>query len=217
MKTYTLVIVVLSLLYISACTEGKKESKKEGYIEVEAESFNAQKNNEIRSWLIRNESSEQHEQDLDSMEYKTASNSEYLELLPDTRVTHDDELIKGINFNPEPGFSILEYKVNIEVPGKYYVWVRAFSTGPEDNGIHVGIDGTWPESGKRMQWCEGKNEWTWASKQRTKEVHCGENEKIFLDINEVGEHTIQFSMREDGFAFDKFVLTTKYEMPKDEI
>ena len=86
--------------------------------------------------------------------------------------------------------------------------MRAFSTGSEDNGIHVGIDGTWPESGQRMQWCEGKNDWTWASKQRTEKVHCGEPYLIFFEINKKGKHTISFSMREDGFRIDRFALST---------
>lgn len=48
----------------------------------------------------------------------------------------------------------------------------------------------------------------WESRQRTQEVHCGEPFKIFLEITEPGLHEIQFSMREDGFEFDKFLLTT---------
>jgi hypothetical protein len=110
--------------------------------------------------------------------------------------------------------AILHYKVQINNPGKYYVWVRAYSTGTEDNGIHVGIDGTWPESGQRLQWCDGKHAWTWESKQRTHEVHCGVPELIYLDIKQAGEHEIQFSMREDGFEFDKFVLTKAFEKPE---
>ena len=66
----------------------------------------------------------------------------------------------------------------------------------------------WVESGKRMQWCEGKDAWTWESKQRTEAVHCGEPYLIYLDIDRTGEHIIHFSMREDGFEFDKFLLTT---------
>ncbi|GAK98027.1 hypothetical protein JCM19294_1649 [Nonlabens tegetincola] len=102
-------------------------------------------------------------------------------------------------------------------PGRYYVWVRAYSTGSEDNGIHVGLDGEWPEYGKRMQWCKGKNKWTWESKQRTKEEHCGVPHQIYLDIEKAGTHDIQFSMREDGFKFDKFILTKdRNYTPKDE-
>lgn len=187
---------------------------KDGFVEVEAECYHIQKNAEERTWQIKNKFSEyDHHTDPDSMEYLTASGECFVELLPDTRVTSKDKLLQGINFSREPCLSILEYNVKFQTPGKYYVWVRAFSTGSEDNSIHVGIDDTWPESGKQMQWCEGKNKWTWESKQRTKSNHCGEPMKIFLIVEEPGTHKIQFAMREDGFAFDKFVLTTKYEKP----
>jgi len=111
--------------------------------------------------------------------------------------------------------AVLHYKVHISNPGRYFVWVRAFSTGTEDNGIHVGINGNWPESGQRMQWCDGKHTWRWESKQRTQEVHCGEPYLIFLDIDKAGIHEITFSMREDGFEFDRFLLTSdKSFIPK---
>jgi hypothetical protein len=103
---------------------------------------------------------------------------------------------------------LLVYPVRFDTPGRYYVWVRAYSTGSEDNGLHVGIDGTWPESGQRLQWCEGKHSWWWESKQRTQKEHCGEPHKIYLDIEQPGLHTIEFSMREDGFEFDKWLMTT---------
>ncbi len=187
--------------------------EKNGFVEVEAELYHHQKNSEKRRWEKIN-SAQRFENDPDSLEYLTASGGAFVELLPDTRVTHSDKLIKGENFSNTPGLSILEYKIEFHTTGKYYVWVRAFSTGGEDNGIHVGLDGEWPESGQRMQWCEGKNKWTWASKQRTEQNHCGEPMKIFLEIKEKGIHTVQFSMREDGFAFDKFILSKTYEEPK---
>ncbi len=183
----------------------------DGFVRIEAESYHRQSANERRTWLISDGGSGQTTGDPDSLEHLLASGGQFVELLPDTRVTHDDELVHGVNFNGEPGLSVLEYDVNFSTTGKYYVWVRAFSTGTEDNGIHVGIDDDWPESGKRMQWCEGKGQWTWASKQRTKDNHCGVPELIYLLIDEPGIHTIKFSMREDGFAFDQFVLTQKYE------
>ncbi|MEM1325720.1 MAG: hypothetical protein AAGI23_07195 [Bacteroidota bacterium] len=151
----------------------------------------------------------------DEPHYTTASGNAYLEILPDTRKNHDDELIQGENFSNEPGkIAILDYNIYFNTPGRYYVWVRAYSTGTEDNGIHVGLNGEWVESGQRMQWCEGKNEWSWASKQRTKEEHCGIEKLIYLEIPSVGWQTVSFSMREDGFEFDKFVLSKVYEMPE---
>lgn len=173
-----------------------------GFIEVEAENFVEQLKNEKRSWQKLTL------QSTDKPSLMAGKNT-YLKCLPDTRITHDDKLINGENFTNTAGeMAILSYKVNFSTTGRFYVWVRAYSSGSEDNGLHVGIDNQWVESGKRMQWCEGKNTWTWASKQRTEKNHCGEPFKIYLDIDKAGEHLIQFSMREDGFEFDKFILTS---------
>ena len=158
--------------------------EKNGYVEVEAEAFHRQSQSTLRNWYNTDAATTSIQKDHAYLEHHTASHVSFVEILPDTRVTHDDELQPGINFSPEPGLSVLEYEIEFTTPGKYYVWVRAYSTGTEDNGLHVGIDGLWPDSGKRMQWCEGKNEWTWASKQRTEANHCGEPERIFLQIEE---------------------------------
>ena len=137
-----------------------------------------------------------------------ASGGAYLELLPDTRADHDQPLKPGENFSDQPGLCTLTYPVHFAAPGRYYVWVRAHSTGDEDNSLHVGLNGTWPASGQRLQWCDGKNTWKWESKQRVPENHCGIPHAIYLDVATAGDHTVQFSMREDGFEFDAFLLTT---------
>ncbi|MDP8244125.1 MAG: hypothetical protein P9L94_08605 [Candidatus Hinthialibacter antarcticus] len=185
----------------------------DGLASIEAEHYVSHDLNSVRFWYtVTPQNPMGIEPDGDGNHAESASGGAYLELLPDTRRTHDDPLISGENFSNTPGqLAILTYKVRFKTPGRYYVWVRAFSTGPEDNGIHVGLDGLWPETGRRMQWCVGKNDWRWESKQRTQENHCGEPYKIYLDINEPGLHSIAFSMREDGFEFDKFVLTIDRE------
>lgn len=190
----------------------------DGMLVVEAEYFNKQSNSETRQWYITSKEVPSNVgRDEDEQHHLEASNNTYVEILPDTRVTHEDKLIRDENFSDEPGkIGVLHYKVKINNPGRYYVWVRAYSTGSEDNGIHVGLDNEWPKNGQRMQWCEGKNQWTWESKQRTKEVHCGVPKEIYLDIAKAGIHDIQFSMREDGFEFDKFILTkNSLYVPKD--
>ena len=191
-------------------------------IVVEAEHFSAQEKDDRRHWhtLTKSGTLPDKEGAGDPKTWvrsihsaaKPASRGSFLRLLPDTRRTHADRLIHGENFNPVPGeMAILKYPVHFDAAGRYYVWVRAFSTGTEDNGIHVGINGRWPESGQRMQWCEGKDNWTWACAQRTEANHCGEPMQIFLDVDSPGQHTIAFSMREDGFAFDQFLLTKDRE------
>ncbi len=193
-------------------------AEKEGIVAVEAEHFFKQTSADVRAFhLTHADLTPDVTPDGDPNHVAGASGGAYLEILPDTRRSHADKLIRNENFSPEAGkMAVLHYKVNVETPGRYYVWVRAHSTGPEDNGLHVGIDGTWPESGQRLQWCEGKNTWRWDSKQRTDKQHCGEPHKIFLDITEAGGHTIHFSMREDGFEFDKWLMTTDRDFPRPE-
>ena len=181
-----------------------------GMVAVEAEHFSRQEKSEVRQWY-RTASKVQPKinPDGDPPHVGGASGGAYLESLPDTRRTHADKLIPGQNFSNEPGkIAVLSYKVHFGNPGKYYVWVRAYSSGPEDNGLHVGLDCEWPASGQRLQWCPGKHSWHWENRQRTLEEHCGVPLGIFLDIEKAGEHVVSFSMREDGFEFDKWLMTT---------
>lgn len=185
-------------------------AEKNGVIAAEAEHFLTQTKTEKRAFYLTHSGSDSAiTPDGDPPHLDGASGGAYLEILPDTRRDHSDELIKGTNFSPEPGkMAVVSYRTHFSTPGRYYVWVRAYSTGPEDNGLHVGLNGQWPESGQRLQWCQGKKTWRWDSNQRTDENHCGEPHKIYLDIDQPGEHLVSFSMREDGFEFDKWFMTT---------
>jgi hypothetical protein len=203
----TICFSTFSLILIN-CASQKNYNEKEGFLRVEAEDFYKQTNDSIRKWYIIDNDFSTDLKDADASHSKSASKNAYIEILPDTRQTHDDKLIRQENFSNIPGMAIVHYKVNISTPGRYYIWAKAFSTGPEDNGVHVGLNGKWPASGKRMQWCKGKRSWYWESKQRTKEVHCGIENAIYLDIDKAGEHVIQFSMREDGFEMDEWLMTT---------
>ena len=195
----------------------KAFSAKNGIIEVEAEAFHFKSDNgSPRDWYVRKSRENIEIENLEN-HMDGASNGSYIEALPDTRVTHDDVLTVGENFFPFPGYGgMVAYKVKIKSPGKYYVWTRAYSSGPEDNGLHVGLNNKWPESGQRIQLCQGKNKWTWTSAQRVPENHCGVPNTIYLEFPHRGEYVVTFSMREDGFEFDKFILTkNKNYKPKD--
>ncbi len=218
MKTNSLLFLFLSFFCFNLKAQTEKPvvtnqlvfQEENGLVAVEAEFFWQQTKTEIRQWYITSKNSEPKViPNPDEAHPAGASYNAYIEILPDTRVTAKDKLIDGENFSNEPGkMAVIHYKVNINKPGRYYVWARIYSSGAEDNGLHVGFDGTWPEHGQRMQWCEGKNEWTWAAAQRTEKEHCGVPKEIYLDIDKAGIHDIQFSMREDGFEMDKFILTS---------
>ncbi|MEM9282150.1 MAG: DUF5060 domain-containing protein [Verrucomicrobiota bacterium] len=211
-------VALASCLSLAAATDLPLSSpdlvhqETDGLVVVEAEHFIRQENAEVRAWhLFTGDDTPDLQPDADPSHVAGASGGAYLEALPDSRRNHSEKLIKGENFSNEPGkMAILTYRVHFNTPGKYHVWVRTHSTGTEDNGIHVGLNGTWPESGQRMQWT-AKHRWAWGSKQRTEEQHGGVHGLIFLEIEEPGEHEIQFSMREDGFEFDQWLMTTDAE------
>ncbi|WP_373496544.1 hypothetical protein [Aquiflexum sp.] len=210
MKQYILFIILIVPIVLKA----QIGIEKDGFLEVEAENFNNQTLDEIRKWYVIDGLS--YQDTLEARVLSDASGNAYIKVLPDTRVGHSDPLINGENFSNKPGeMAIISYTVEFKNPGRYYVWARVFSRGSEDNGVHVGVDAKWPESGQRMQWCEGKLNWTWASKQRTQEEHCGKERLIYLDIETPGFHEIMFSMREDGFSMDKWRMVLDYEHPFD--
>ena len=182
--------------------------ERNGVVAVEAEHFVSQEKTSVRAWYrVAEGQLPGVTPDLDGPHLADSSGGCYLEALPDSRVTHGDKLQVGENFFPKPGAAgVLTYRVHITNPGRYFVWVRHLSTGTEDNGLHVGLDGAWPESGQRWQTTK-KRKWAWESRQRTAKVHVGVRFQLYLDI-EAGEHKIHFSMREDGFEFDKFVLAS---------
>lgn len=188
-----------------------------GFIAIEAENFSSQHLTNKRRWLIFSPDTKQHNYpDNDTNHALNASNGSYIELLPDTRTNHVETLIQGENFTNTPGtMAVLTYPVYFSNAGTFYVWARAYSTGSEDNGVHFGLNGSWPESAQRLQLCQNKHQWTWSSAQRTKENHCGIANTITLEIPHPGVHTVMVSMREDGFELDKFILTTdKNYQPK---
>lgn len=208
--------VLTVCLLIPCCCFSQVRTEEYGTVEVEAEHFTIAEKDEIRKWYVIDSQTALLYKDVDTLQCSGAGGNTFIAVLPDTRRTHGDKLVAGENFSNEPGeMAVVSYNVRFTSAGRYYVWVKAFSTGTEDNGIHVGLNGKWPESGRRMQWCEGKNQWTWASKQRTEVNHCGEEKLIYLDVPSPGNHVISFSMREDGFRFDKFVLSKKWQVPED--
>jgi hypothetical protein len=205
--------------YVYDASEAKKVHKQtNGIVVVEAEDYDAVDRQDHRKWHVTTtDNTPDVKPDPDPNHADGASKGAYLELLPDTRVTHADPLVKGVSFCNTPGqCSVLYYPIEFTEPGRYHVWVRMNCTGSEDNGLHVGLDGEWPTSGARLQFTGHHGKWQWDSRQRTTKVHVGEFGKIWLDIKEPGLHTVMFSMREDGFEFDRFLLSKELSILKSK-
>ena len=136
--------------------------------------------------------------DSDEPHIDSALNGQYMELLPDVKVTNADEAGSD-NVWPIPGQGPqVQFDINIAQAGTYAVYVRAYSTGEFDDTIHVGFDGIWPLSGANINTCSTRDTWIW--------TQCANTDAPTIKIPTSGTHTIQFAGRDDGFEFDQFVL-----------
>ncbi|MEM9881298.1 MAG: hypothetical protein AAF800_00070 [Planctomycetota bacterium] len=203
-------LVTLTAAHPAAAeTAAPRPVERDGVLAVEAEAYDRQTLTDVRAWYrvdAATDPASLPRPDGDPPHLEDASGGAYLEILPDTRRTHDDPLVGGENITGPGKLAVLEYDVAFTTPGRYYVWARVFSTGSEDNGMHVGLDDDWPGSGRRMQWCKDKHTWRWEARQRVPDNHCGFPNTIYLDVAAPGPHTVKFSMREDGIEFDKWLM-----------
>jgi len=141
--------IVLSVIGLLFSVSTQLQAQEFVAVKVEAENF-ASKHPDWRTTTAN--STPNVRPDPDGSHAGSASGRAYMELLPDTRVTHSDSLVSGGNFWNEPGTGpSLSYNVNIPESGRYLVFVKAYSTGTEDNGIHVGLNNSNPASGARMR------------------------------------------------------------------
>jgi hypothetical protein len=93
----------------------------------------------------------------------------------------------------------LDYNVNFNNAGTYYVWVRGFTTDTGDDSIHVGVDGINNNLNGNIK-INTDNTWIWSN------TTLG-NTTSTVSILSPGIHTINIWMREDGFRLDKIVFT----------
>lgn len=206
-KNLALMVALFTASSVAFANNDKEsESASNGdVIVVEAEDFDRQTMLERRSWVIKEIRTSPEQAYIIS----EASGKCFMEASPDTRVTDSSKVWPQENVSDVPGtVAVMYYKVKFDKPGKYYVWASIYSMGDHDRSMHVGINDYWPESGKGMIWCDGKNSWTWGNSKYTEANKCGEPHGIYIEVSKAGEHEVAFSMRDDGVKFDRFILTT---------
>jgi hypothetical protein len=93
----------------------------------------------------------------------------------------------------------LDFKVNFQTTGTYYVWIRGSGPTGNDDSCHAGIDGAAPTSADRISGFGTQFVWS-------KSTLDGSAARI--NVTTPGKHVINLWMREDGFRVDKLVLTT---------
>jgi hypothetical protein len=158
--------------------------------------------------------------DGDAIDPDEAAGDAYVEALPDRRRDDSEAGTGNLGVVNDPTRApTLRYRVHFTTTGRYYVWGRSRGQGPAANGLHIGLDGTWPRndlvdpSSMRMQFPSG---WGWTQNRRGGTQHTGvaatgdvsrRDANIWLEIDTPGPHVIELAMREDGLELDKIVMT----------
>lgn len=123
-----------------------------------------------------------------------ASDGSYLLAEPNT----------GTNTGDDTTGPRLDYRVDFEQAGTYYVWVRVRSDTNVDDSVHVGLDGTIVSDGRWGMWHGNYGDWGWADEVDGR----SSPDRVTVVVSDLGVHTVNLWMREDGVAVDKVILTT---------
>lgn len=100
----------------------------------------------------------------------------------------------------------LDFTVEFVTTGTHYIWVRGLGDSPPgpsaNDSVNVGLDATLPATSDRIGngWV-AENGFVWAN-------GTFEDPPARFEVTTLGEHQINFWMREDGFIVDRILLTT---------
>ncbi|MDZ4702121.1 MAG: hypothetical protein SH809_20590 [Rhodothermales bacterium] len=154
-------------------------NESDGLLVLEAEQFDASEPTEDQAWEMRT----------DKAGYQGAG---AVVAGPD-----DKRVVEEPGRGASPG---LVYGVRIDEPGTYYVWVRVWADGTEDNSLHIGLNSVPQRSALRIE-TQRYDRWQWTSDVR------GRRGIATLEVERSGLHSIHLWMREDGLYVDQILLT----------
>lgn len=92
----------------------------------------------------------------------------------------------------------LDYAASFGTAMTYYVWVRAYATGGNDDSIHIGLNGQTNAAGT-VAWTNYAT-WSWTNLTIS-------GTPATLAVPSTGTHTVNLWMREDGIRVDRVALT----------
>ncbi|MEM1210663.1 MAG: LamG-like jellyroll fold domain-containing protein [Planctomycetota bacterium] len=125
------------------------------------------------------------------------SNGSALQALPDIVTAFDTDYATQ---SPR-----LDYSINFKQSGLHYVWVYGrgtVSSTSQSDSVHTGLNQTPTPSGERIAQFQSTLGWSNTKTDST---------RASLTIPQPGVHSLSVWMREDGFVFDRILLTTDPE------
>jgi uncharacterized repeat protein (TIGR02543 family) len=98
----------------------------------------------------------------------------------------------GVNVGDSANGPRLDYHIDFETTGDYYIWVRGYGSGGSDDSIHVGFGSPHTYGGTGLTGFDNNYEW-----QRWNDP---------ISVSATGLQTLSAWMREDGLIFDRIAL-----------
>jgi hypothetical protein len=99
----------------------------------------------------------------------------------------------------------IDYKINFQTPGVYYIWLRGYAPSGSSDSVHSGLD-FGADSALLEQSIRITGFATAFSWQRGRQTPSTGNPYVMVDT--AGDHVFNIWMREDGMIVDKILLTT---------
>ncbi len=97
----------------------------------------------------------------------------------------------------------LDYKINFNQTGIYYVWVRGQAPDYSGDSIHIGLNESQYNFSEGISYFAPYNQLSWSNER----FRPSTSNIATINVEEAGIHTLNAWMREDGFIFDKIILT----------
>jgi subtilisin family serine protease len=94
----------------------------------------------------------------------------------------------------------LQYVINFQTTGAYYVWVRARAEDYAADSLHAGLDGVPLTTSDKISLPAGAG-WVWTKATMDGPV-------ATINVATPGQHTLNIWAREDGLRLDRILLTT---------
>ncbi len=108
---------------------------------------------------------------------------------------------KFITFDPTKDAPKLDYRIDFPEAGIWYIWILGRG-GHDDNSVHVGMFDKEVSTATSINVGDGSAaEFSWTNIN-------GTDTPAYIDLTNMGVHTINVVMQKDGVEIDKIILTT---------
>ncbi|NOR33951.1 MAG: hypothetical protein GQ579_04645 [Bacteroidales bacterium] len=119
---------------------------------------------------------------------------------------------KFITFDPTKDAPKLDYRIDFPEAGKWYIWILGRG-GYNDNMVHVGMFDNEVGSAKSINWGErSAAEFSWTNSNINKD-----GAPAFVHITNMGVHTINVVMQQDGVEIDKIILASDKDYDPSDV